>query len=190
MGHLKPDELTDIAEGARQEDAAPHLATCEECRRRLDDLRSMLAAASEADVPEPSPLFWEHLSARVRESIAAEEPQSVVGILWSSLGWRVPLSVAAVAGVVLAAVLTLDIGHRSPPAHTPARDATMDAAAIADDPSLDLVADLTADIDWDSPGDLGLPLEGSAERAVVQMTDDERVELHRLLEAELKGPGN
>ena len=58
--HVKPDELVDIAEGTRAESSAPHLATCDDCRRQLADVRTMMSAAAEVEVPEPSPLFWDH----------------------------------------------------------------------------------------------------------------------------------
>jgi hypothetical protein len=71
--HLNTEELVDIAEGARPEGAAPHLAACEACRAQLRDLRAMLSAAQAVEVPEPSPLFWDHLSARVRTAVTAEQ---------------------------------------------------------------------------------------------------------------------
>jgi len=62
---------------------------------------------------------------------------------------------------------------------------------LPDDRSLDLVADLSAEIDWDAAGDAGLTTrEGAADNAVTQLTDAERVELHRLLEQALKRSGD
>ena len=72
MAHLTSAEFVDLAEGARDAASAPHLAECDRCRRELADVRRMMAAAGASDVPEPSPLFWDHLSARVREGVAAE----------------------------------------------------------------------------------------------------------------------
>jgi hypothetical protein len=70
--HLNAEALVDIAEGTRPESAAPHLAACEACRAQLRELRAMMSAAQDVDVPEPSPLFWDHLSSRVSEAVAAE----------------------------------------------------------------------------------------------------------------------
>ena len=70
--HLSPDHLIDLAEGTRPESSAPHLESCEACRRQLADMRAMMSAASEVAVPEPSPLFWDHLSERVRQAVALE----------------------------------------------------------------------------------------------------------------------
>ena len=80
MRHLGPDELIDLAEGTRPEADAPHLLVCDGCRRQLIDARAMLSAAAVVDVPEPSPLFWDHLSARVRQSVVEEAPPR--GALW------------------------------------------------------------------------------------------------------------
>jgi hypothetical protein len=79
--HLQPDDLVDLAEGTRPEASAPHLASCAECRRQLADMRAMMSAAADVDVPEPSPLFWDHLSARVSESVSGEgAPRADAGI--------------------------------------------------------------------------------------------------------------
>src|SRR5258707_1769981 len=71
--HLSADELVDLAEGARPESSAPHLAACGPCRARLNDLRAMMSAVADVDVPEPSPLFWDHFSQRVHDAAASEE---------------------------------------------------------------------------------------------------------------------
>src|SRR2546428_190985 len=71
MSHLSPEELIDIAEGTRLETSVPHLATCASCREQLVDVREMMSTV-DVDVPEPSPLFWDHLSARVSAAVAAE----------------------------------------------------------------------------------------------------------------------
>src|SRR5436190_4305091 len=72
MSHVKPEQFVDLAEGTLPETAVPHLATCGACRRQLADLRATMADASSVDAPEPSPLFWDHLSARVHDAVAEE----------------------------------------------------------------------------------------------------------------------
>ena len=111
--HLKPDELVDIAEGARSEGSRPHLADCSVCLGRLADLRAMLSTVVDVQVPEPPPVFWERFSDRVRESVAAEPmPRS----LWRDLMWWlraprvfVPISALA-AAVVLAVAVSMSVG--------------------------------------------------------------------------------
>jgi hypothetical protein len=75
MRHLKADDLLDLAEGTRPESSAPHLASCESCRRLVADLRTVIGVAVDVEIPDPSPLFWQHLSARVREAVSHHEAE-------------------------------------------------------------------------------------------------------------------
>ena len=68
--HLTVEQLIDVAEDARADASVLHLAVCERCRDQLAELRQAIAAAHEADVPEPSRLFWTELSRRVSDAIA------------------------------------------------------------------------------------------------------------------------
>jgi hypothetical protein len=216
MRHIQSEELIDLAEGARPESSAPHLQTCDDCRRRLAELRAAMAAAAHADVPEPSPLFWDHFSARLHDAIAAEGPPPRAA--WfpgspkrrgPSSWWNrlvLPLSAAACAAVIVAAV-TLRVAHApvfvgppSPPVASavPARPgnddvADADLALFPNDPSLDLVADLASQVaqaDWDAAGPQGLEThEDAADKAVGHLSAGERRELQRLLKEELARPG-
>jgi len=199
MRHLAPEELIDVAEGTRTEASAPHLQTCEACRAQLADLRVMMARAVEADgadVPEPSPLFWDHLSARVREAVAAEGAPPLTWFGWLQSGLMTPLSAVGFAVIVLAVAVTFG-GRHMPGASAPSpAGAVADIIPIAqpgDDPSLDMVADLAAQVDWDAAGDAAVALhthEDAAEREATQLSDGERRELGRLLQKELAHTGN
>jgi hypothetical protein len=58
--------------------------------------------------------------------------------------------------------------------------------ASADDLSLSLVADLAADLDWDSAREAGLTIQiGVDDDALALLTSGERGELRRLLQGEL-----
>src|SRR5213594_321234 len=85
--------------------------------KQLSD-EDIIAALRQVDVPEPSPLFWDHLSQRVREAVANEPPPAP--------GWMNRLNVAwaagvfgAVAIVVLAVVVTLHRGAPQPVSSAP-----------------------------------------------------------------------
>ena len=188
--HLSPNELIDLAEGTRPESATSHLQSCEVCRHRLAELRASMAAAVEVDVPEPSPLFWEQLSARVREAVAAEEGPRAA---WWHVGWW-KLSagaLAAVAALALAVYLTLP--RATAPATSPfdaAESLALQPFGSPDEPSLALVADLTAQMDSDMAAETGLTNHvGSVDEAVSSLTDDERRELQLLLTEALAKPG-
>ncbi len=209
--HLNAGELIDVAEGTRSEASVPHLASCDECRRHLTDLRAMMSTVAAVDVPEPSPLFWDHLSERVRNVVAEDVPRRS----WADAAtWRhllMPLSAVAVASLIVAVVLNSHVmapqsgtpslysngnpervALRPPPATTASEaGATIELLndPASDDVSLTLVASLTADLDLDAAGEAGLAPHGSAEHAVTHMNDDDLRELRRLLKEQLAPSG-
>ena len=197
MGHLRAEALIELAEGTRPETSAGHLQSCESCRRRLVDLRAMLAAAAEVSVPEPSPLFWNHLSARVHEAVAAEGmPRRP---LWPAAWCRPAMAwpIGAVAIGIVAAVVTMRVGYApgvaipvAPAALVVNEAAGTEPVALPDDPSFDLVADLAALVDWDVAAEPGLETHvETAANAIGQLTAGERRELQRLLREELARRG-
>src|SRR3974390_55701 len=101
MAHLKPARLVDLAAGVEAEQSVTPLAECEMCRRALAELRATMAAIKTPRdpgsnvVPEPSPLFWDHLSARVRDAVAEEGSPTRVGWLDRCLRPRVIAPVLA-----------------------------------------------------------------------------------------------
>lgn len=193
MAHLSPDTFVDLLDGTTREDAVPHLATCEVCRLELESLRATWQAAVEADVPEPSPLFWDHLSARVASAVAAEGQATPAP--WWRLGWSWNMAglVGAAAAAVLVAVLVRPFDPAAPMTTVmPEAVAALSGqnellAPLADDESMALVADLAGELDWDGVSEVGLASEGGAARAVAELDEAERVELRRLLAEEL-GP--
>jgi hypothetical protein len=200
--HLNTAELVDIAEGAQPEESTPHLAGCAQCREQVSDLRAMLSAAQEVAVPEPSPLFWDHLSARVSEAVTAEgepgllrPPRTLVDRVTSVLSARAFQAAAVVAAGLLIAVL-LNGRVPSPGGDAPASPSARSGAVTeplgdvsADDVSLTLVASMTDDQDLETVREAGLAPRGTAEHAVTHMSDGELRELRRLLREELARSG-
>jgi hypothetical protein len=192
--HLREEELIDLVEGAVADAAVPHLAACERCRRELAGLRSALADAATLDVPEPSRHFWDDLSARIGDAVAAEPPH---------LGWNwwvhaaLPFTAAIAAALVIAFITTtrLIAPHRgaAPPPPTTIAVAPPPAAnpvsgevtADTPDPSLALVADLTQDFNFDEAREAGLAPRGSADHAVTHLSQRELRQLKDLLQAEM-----
>jgi hypothetical protein len=158
----------------------------------------MMSAAADVDVPEPSPLFWDHLSARVSAAIAAETPgtqlvpsRGLFRTLFGSRTFQVALALAASLLIVV-----LINGRPTAPAVAEApgltvADAVPDLLGVAadDDDSLTLVASLTDGQDLETVREAGLAPRGSAEHAVTHMSDGELRELRRLLKEELTRPG-
>ena len=198
--HLNEGQLIDLAEGTRPESAEPHLASCARCRAELSELRAVMSVAAGVEVPEPSPLFWDHLSMRVHDAVAAEATRprasAALGLgrassLWS---WRVLLPAAALAALVAAAAVSIrspsDMGGGGSPAGTASIggvDSGVDVARLVDDdPLLSLLADLAGELDWDDVVGAGLTTSSwSVDRVVLEMSADERRELRRILSEEL-----
>ena len=198
MRHLSPQDLLDIAEGTRPAAAFAHLDSCRVCRGQLADLRETLSLAAEADVPEPSPLFWDHLTTRVHDAIAADR---TAGSGWRHSAWRAALAswkVAAAAAAAAALVLAASSGLRAPapdssesvPTATSTVETPPDLLAFDDDPALAALADLTAELDWDAAAAAGLaPSHGAVDRVVLGLNEEERVALRQVLQEVLRGPG-
>jgi hypothetical protein len=198
MDHLSSDELVDAAEGVPSGSSSSHLRTCERCRTEVVHLQTVLTSVQRVDVPEPSPLFWDHLSERVRGAVAAGPPPRRWAVfehlgLDGLAGWNAGRTLTTVMASALAVLVvtgwfvlfeTADRGGtaRSATSLPTATGAGAEPVAPADDPSLDLVAGLFDELDWDAVNAAGFSAEmGAADSAVDRLTANERRELDRLL---------
>ena len=96
--HLPDDRIIDFMDGLATPREREHAASCAACRARIDEAGQGLDAAGEADIPEPSPLYWDAFRAHVSRRLAAEGRVS----WWWRLG---PALAAATALVVLVPAL-------------------------------------------------------------------------------------
>jgi len=187
MRHLTDDQLVDLAEGVVLESDVPHVAACAACRQQLAELGAALTIAAEATVPEPSPLFWDHFSSRVRDAVASGA--GTRESWWRRVSWwpgiMAPIS-ALVAAILVLAVVFRTPGPTSQPAPAVEVELLNDAS---EDPSLALVAELTDALEPDAAVDADLAGEGSADHAVTHLNDDELRELQRLLKDALARRG-
>ena len=209
MGHLSPTDLIDVIEGVGAPAAMSHAGRCAACREAMADLKATLQVAADVDMPEPSPLFWDHFSNRVRAAVAdqprpgfAAEPGRSRWIGWSAGR----LAVVGVLAILLIAVV-IDTRARwsgepglapsAPPAVASMASNATEAAgaglavtetsATPEDASLALVADLSQGLDWDQTADAGIMVKsGSVDSAIAQLSATERVELAKLLESQIK----
>jgi hypothetical protein len=193
MNHLSPSEFVDLVEGTLGAERASHAERCESCRRANEELRrGFAAAAARGDVPEPSPMFWEHFSARVRESVAQE---TAAAPRW--MAWRPAfVAIAALAVFVTAGSLIM----RPRPVAVPSAPTV--AEGIGSEPAFEITLDTNtevwdvltaaaADLEWDSAREAGMGVQPAAiDRAVQQLSAEELTELGRLLQSELKRVSN
>jgi hypothetical protein len=152
----------------------------------------LITKLREEQVPEPSPLFWEHLSQRVHDAVAAEPVPSRAWFSRFNVAWAGGI-VAAAAVAVFA--VTLSIRHEpvgiGPGAVAPI--AVADAAvtgnlpALEDDASFAVMGELASEIDFEEAAASGLMVSpGSAEGAIDQMSGDEQRAVVELLQQEIK----
>jgi hypothetical protein len=152
----------------------------------------IIATLREIEVPEPSPLFWDHFSERVHTAVSAEPPPSVSWMSRINFAWAGGL----VAGLAVAVAVTMSVRQRPVPVEpvapvaAVAGEATLAsnaAASIQDDASWAVMGELASELDFDQAGVAGLTVApGTAEDALTQLTGDEQRAVVELLQQELK----
>ena len=200
MSHLSPSELVDLVEGELPAARTAHANGCEACRAQAAVVRDALRLAAAApDVPEPSPLFWDHLSARVRDGIAAAPPRATFGFGWR--GFQPIAAVLALAVVIFSVTLVTRDSRRAV-----TRGAVVMAPGLVPgeagqnpDPTLDanhaeawaVLTAAAADLELDEAHAAGMAVQPAAvDRAVQGLNAAELTELGRLLQSELKRSSN
>lgn len=188
MTHLTADELIDAMEADAAVVLTPerqaHLAACDTCQRELAALSGVLGDTKQISVPEPSPLFWQHFSERVRTAVDSEGLPGT-GLLPAWWRWQVLLPVGALAMLLLA--LMIAVPKQAPPVEKVWTELTLTPVEeLTGDENWMIVANLVGALDWDTASEAGVTVKpGAADQAVLQLTAEEQQELTRLLKAEL-----
>jgi hypothetical protein len=167
--------LLDLLDGVAEGEVRRHVVECAACATRVEAARQGLALASQAEVPEPSPLYWEDFRSQVGRRISVERRSRRVLLA--------PLAAAA----VLAGVVALLPSNTSVPSAV--RIATLPAwsalPAADDDPGLTVLAalggssdELATAVDCPGTGD-----------CLAELSDDESRAVADLLGRELDGGG-
>jgi hypothetical protein len=192
MTHLTPDQFVDAIEDRDrlERQAVTHLDRCETCRQQLASLTDTWREAQAVTLPEPSPLFWDHFSRRVREAtdLQGMPATSPLGRLWQD-AWR-PITMLAVTCSAVALVLVL----RPTPSAEPGGGSTASATVAhmdtaADDGVLNIVAAAAADLEAEELQQVARPSADATSAAIEDLTPEQRAELVRLIKAHMKGSG-
>lgn len=206
MTHLRDTEFVDFAEGTLAAPRAAHLGRCAECRAQAEAISGALREAASVDIPEPSPLFWDQFSARVREGIAGETPERAGW--WMAAGVRVLMPLVAALAVVIAIVsaallprwMQAPSGAALAPSHAstaavsvvgePATEPDLDSTPAVDAKNAavwDVLTAAASDMALDDAHAEGMGIRpGAVDHAVRHMNQAELTELKRLLKTELK----
>lgn len=195
--HLSQETLLGLAEQRGTARNREHAERCDRCRQDVEALRATLAAMRDVEVPEPSPLFWNHLSARISQAIASgrtpASPAPWVRVpAWRSGVWLAGAAVAA----AFAVMATWRPAGRSPLPATSVVEAepgsTTDAAALAQgDAEWEFLLSVAGVAEQEPSGDLIEGVQpGMADRALLALSETERTALVELLETEMRQPGS
>jgi hypothetical protein len=183
MTHLKPEQIVDTAEGHGSPEERRHLETCTRCREQVRDLAAVLADVKRVPANEPSPLFWDHLSANIREGIGEQPPPG------RSRAWvwaPAAVAVALAVGIGVSNVReSLDGSAMSSSRAAASQSAAPQQVAIQDK-TWGVVSQASEQLGWDEAEAAGLAVPpGAADYAAGELSDDQQEELARLLEQEL-----
>jgi hypothetical protein len=219
MRHAGPAELVDLAEGAGTPGVSRHVEHCAVCTEQLRALRAMVALNEVArdgdagDVPEISPLFWTHFPGRVRtaleRAVRRERSWWPGGLTtrWAVLALTATLVTGVGAGLWVARLPVTErvgqggvirvrgVGGSAPVALEGVGDeggtlAPLGLDRSTDEPGWALVLQMAESARWNdlAPTDLFVA-DRAAERAIFELSVDEREELKRLLELEIGSNG-
>ena len=180
--HLAPEEIVDAAEGRLDPARQAHAAACRACADEVAAHAALLQDLAGAnDVPEPSPLFWDHFSARTRASVAMESARS------ARRQWMRPFVALAAAAVILLAVLLRPARDVEPAVATTAdaADALPLALPAVEDGPWDVVLDLASDMPFEDVQQVASPRRGTADALIDELTPAEREAFVKLLKSEI-----
>lgn len=214
--HLTPEELIDSRERQLPAARQAHADACVVCRAELARLDDVLREVAAVDVPEPSPLFWDHLSARIRDRVADEPTPAPASEnpLGRLIDWLTGWSAAprwAFAAVLIALCASLGWltwsqlaregatgnGPASRPPSvqvangesSPASAPPSQVAAPLDDEAESewtLMLRMAEDVTWDDAEGSSLDVRPAAvDRALIELTAEERDRLVQLMQADL-----
>ncbi len=151
---------------------------------KLDEFDDLIAEVkASGDVPEPSPFFWNHLSARVRDAVAVEP----IARSWWMLHWR-PMAAAAGTLGLMAIIVWSGRVAVAPVDNTEAATASSRElmADVAVSEMWRLIEIASPAVELETAQEMGLmPTSYAADQAIEALSPAEREALVRLLRTEM-----
>jgi anti-sigma factor RsiW len=181
--HLSPAEGIDALDGVLSTDRRTHLDQCPQCRAAVAALDETARDLRSSDVPKPSPLFWDHLAARIAEAVA-DEPARPASWL-PRLAWGGAVAAAVVAGLIVFVPHRVPSGVPAPSAKLAVAPSEA-AADVESDHAWALLTTVGGDLDEESAVDALRPAPDTVDEAVDELDPDERAVLAGLLRDALK----
>lgn len=198
--HLSAQEFVDAIEGGLTADRRRHLDVCAACQTEVETLRTIVADLdSDADLPEPSPLFWEHFQSRVDAAVREEAMAPSRAAWWRMLPGSGAMRTWLTAGATVAAVVMVTtIYLRAPvdggrPVDTGAGPvAALAETVVADEAALvlggaewEFVSGMLETLPQDDMRRVLTPSRNAVDAAMGNLSESERKTFLRLLQAEM-----
>jgi hypothetical protein len=176
-----------VIEGTADAPARRHVEICDRCRREVTALAHVVGELRAVEMPEPSPLFWDHLSRRIGERVRATDPAPAsAGDVWRWPRARAVLSVAALCALVGVLVIGANRQPAGPAVSRPARGSG-EVGLDRRNPAVawQTVMEVASTVEWNGADPVVLP-QGAADRRAFELTAEERRALASLLRAEIE----
>jgi hypothetical protein len=177
--HLSPNERVDALDGVLAASRHAHLEGCASCQQELRAVREVheaLMVSAEGDVPEPSPLFWNHFEARVGAAV------NEATVPWWHGSMRAWVTLAAAAVILLAVWLS---PLRTPPVDDVVVDAELEVSTIGESVQWQFMSGVLESLEQDDARVVLAPTAGAVDTAFESLSAAERETFARLLQAEL-----
>jgi hypothetical protein len=195
MKHLSREHLIELVEdpgGASLPlERRRHVEACARCGQEAATLRAALTEIRGDPGAEPSPLFWDHFPARVADAIRDALPDRDATGAASRFGARGAAWTAVALTVVLGCTMVAwRATLHAPTVQTIAADDDAREDDLESDQAWNIVRAAADGVQWEDVQLSAMGARpGAAERVVMELTPDERAELARLIETELRRSG-
>ncbi|NQW02435.1 MAG: hypothetical protein HQ485_00230 [Acidobacteria bacterium] len=182
--HLSSQEYVDAVDGTLSSVRQAHVARCAQCRAEVESLVGSVMTLTQDDVPEPSPLFWDHFPQRVQTTTQAEG-FSASDTLWWARWKTVATAAIAVAGVVVAATIYTRPATTAIEPMDSVLGALETAASVTVEAQWEFVTNVLGSLETEGVRSSLSPSAQAVDAAFEDLSVEERENFMRLLRAEM-----